>query len=268
MHDAAPISVEQAVLDDLHARIRNYRSVAGTGVPGWGRGTERGYLTELLTAWADYDWRPQEERIQALPWEMAGGLRLVHQRTADPAATAVVLLHGWPDSVLRYQRALPLLTDVHVVVPALPGYPFAAPVPEHDLSSTDMAALVGQAMAELVYQHYVVSGGDIGRDVATALTVGRPEAVSALHLTDAAHSVMSVGEPAQMSEDDRDLWDRAQRWRATEGGYLTEQATKPHTWRSPWMIPPPAWPPGWSRNCGAGATAVGTSSSLSPARIC
>jgi len=35
-------------------------------------------------------------------------------------------LHGWPDSVLRFQKVLPLLSDVHVIAPALPGYPFAA----------------------------------------------------------------------------------------------------------------------------------------------
>ncbi|HEY0401392.1 MAG TPA: hypothetical protein VGD09_05190 [Blastococcus sp.] len=69
--------------------------------------------------------------------------------SGEPDATAVVLLHGWPDSVLRYQRVLPLLTDVHVVVPALPGYPFAAPLAEKNLSSADMATVVAGALAEL-----------------------------------------------------------------------------------------------------------------------
>jgi pimeloyl-ACP methyl ester carboxylesterase len=229
MDDAAPRPVEQTVLDDLRARLRAYRSVPGTGTPGWGRGTEAGYLTGLLTSWADYDWRPHEDRIRALPWELAGGLRLVHQRTADPDATALVLLHGWPDSVLRYQRVLPLLTDVHVVVPALPGYPFAAPLTDHDLSSADMAGLVGEAMSELGHRRYVVSGGDIGRGVATALAASRPDAVAALHLTDVANSATLAGDGHGLTDDERDLRERMLHWRATEGGYLIEQATKPHT---------------------------------------
>ena len=78
--------------------------------------------------WAeDYDWRPHEDRIRALPWTRAGRARVVHRRADEPTAPAVVLLHGWPDSVLRFERVLPLLTDVHVVIPALPGYPFSAP---------------------------------------------------------------------------------------------------------------------------------------------
>jgi hypothetical protein len=160
----APPRVEQAALDDLRARLLAWRQVELTGTPGWERGTEPGYLADLVRSWAeDYDWRMHEKRIRALPWVRTSRARLVHQRAANPDATAVVLLHGWPDSVLRYQRVLPLLTDVHVVVPALPGYPFAAPLAEKNLSSADMATVVAGALAELGYERYVVSGRDIGR---------------------------------------------------------------------------------------------------------
>ena len=218
------------MLEDLRRRLHAYRPVEGTGTPGWDRGTEHGYLAELLRSWADdYDWRVHEQRIRSLPWARTSRLRAVHQRAADPGATAVVLLHGWPDSVLRYQRVLPLLTDVHVVVPALPGYPFAAPLPQLDLSSADMAEVVAEAMAELGHQRYVVSAGDIGRGVATALAIGHPDRVAALHITDVPLFAAFTGDPATQTEEERALQERALRWRATEGGYLVEQATKPHT---------------------------------------
>lgn len=230
MDDAAPPPVEQAVLDDLRQRLRATRRVALTDTSGWERGTEPGYLADLVGSWAeDYAWRPHEQRIRALPWARTSRLRAVHQRADDPAATAVVLLHGWPDSVLRYQRVLPLLTDVHVVVPALPGYPFAAPLPDHDLSSADMGRLVAEAMAELGYRRYVVSGGDIGRGVATALASRHPDRVAALHLTDLGASAAPAGDAAAQPAEERAFRERVDRWRAAEGGYLHEQATRPHT---------------------------------------
>ncbi len=89
-------------------------------------------------------------------------LRVVHQRAAAPDSAAVVLLHGWPDSVLRFSKVLPLLTDVHVVVPALPGYPFAAPIAPSRISAATMATAVAATMTELGYDRYVVSAGDVG----------------------------------------------------------------------------------------------------------
>ena len=228
--DAAPAPVDEAVLDDLRRRLRNHRPVEGTGTAGWDRGTDAGYLAELVETWAeDYDWRPHEQRIRALPWARTRKLRMVHQRAAGDTATAVVLLHGWPDSVLRYERVLPLLTDLHVVVPALPGYPFAAPLPDRDLSSADMAELVAEAMSELGYERYVVSGGDIGRGVATALAAHHPDRVAALHLTDVQSGAAQPAGAGTESGEEREHRMRVEQWRAAEGGYLHEQATKPHT---------------------------------------
>ena len=96
----------------------------------------------------------------------------------------MVLLHGWPDSVLRFERLLPLVTEVKFVIPALPGFPFARSVPERGQSSEGMAESVAAAMAALGYERYVVSAGDVGCDVAEALAAKHPENVSALHLTD------------------------------------------------------------------------------------
>ena len=111
-------------------------------------------------------------------------MRAIHQRAGDPAALPVLLLHGWPDSVLRFERVLPLLTDLHVVVLCLPGFPFAAPIPRGGLSSAALAPVVADAMAELGYDRYVVSAGDVGCDVAAVLARAHLERVAALHLTD------------------------------------------------------------------------------------
>lgn len=50
-----------------------------------------------------------------------------------------------------------------------------------------MAAAVADAMAELGYDQYVVSGGDVGTDVAESLADAHPERVIGLHLTDLSH---------------------------------------------------------------------------------
>jgi hypothetical protein len=67
------------------------------------RGVTSAFLDELLDRWANgYDWAVHERRIGELPWVTVAAdgteLRVIHQRSADPGAPVVVLLHGWPDS--------------------------------------------------------------------------------------------------------------------------------------------------------------------------
>lgn len=231
---SAPAPVARAVLDDLRARLRAYRRVDLPPGFGWERGVDGDYLAELIGHWAGaYDWREHESRIRSLPWTLTGTggtpVRAVHRRAADPDAIAVLLLHGWPDSVLRFEKVLPLLSDLHVVVPALPGFPFAAPVARRGLSSAAAAEAVAASMAELGYDRYVVSAGDVGCDVAEALAAGHPEHVAALHLTDVSQYRFLVNTPQDLSAAERAYVRRGRDWQAAEGGYMHEQSTRPHT---------------------------------------
>lgn len=229
-----PPAATAAVLDDLRDRLRRFRSVPTAASPDpWARGVDSRTLRDLLHYWAtDYDWTVHERRIRALPWVAAGNrwrVRMIHQSVDDPTATTVVLLHGWPDSVLRFERVLPLLGDLNVVVPALPGFPFALPIAEGGLSSGDLAEAVADAIADLGYDRYVVSAGDVGCDVAEALAAKYPDRVSALHLTDVSQYHFLVDLPSDLSATEEEYVRNGHRWQATEGGYMHEQSTKPQT---------------------------------------
>jgi pimeloyl-ACP methyl ester carboxylesterase len=224
---AAPEAVEERLLDDLRARLTRTRF--GDGVPGgWERGTERGYLADLVGYWADgYDWRAAEAGLLALPWaRTSNGVRAIHQRAEDPDAPTVVLLHGWPDSFLRFARVLPLLTDVSVVVPCLPGYPYSG-LPGS--SREAMAEPIAGMLAELGHDRWVVSGGDIGSGVAETLARTHPDRVAAIHLTDVPLVHLAALDPAASTPAERDYQEAVARWRAAEGGYIALQGTKPNT---------------------------------------
>jgi len=231
----APSVIPQPVLDDLRDRLVAYRRVALPPGFGWDRGVDGDYLAGLVDHWATaYDWREHEGRIRSLPWTLTGPatdvpIRAIHQRSQDPDAPAVLLLHGWPDSVLRFQRVLPLLTDVHLVVPALPGYPFAAPTVRGGHDAAHSADAIAAAMAELGYDRYVVSAGDVGCDVAEVLAARYGDRIAALHLTDVSQYRYLVNPPDDPSDAERDYMAHGHRWQDTEGAYMHLQRTKPHT---------------------------------------
>jgi pimeloyl-ACP methyl ester carboxylesterase len=234
MVDATPAPVPAAVLTDLRVRLEHYRPIAANPDPDWVLGTPRSYLEEVLDAWrTTYDWRLAEDRVRRLPWVVAGDpdtpVRLVDQRTSRDDAPVVVLLHGWPDSVLRFERVLPLLTDVHVIAPALPGFPFAAPTRRPVPSAVAMADAIAAAVADLGHHRYVVSGGDVGTDVAEAMAARHPDSVVGVHFTDLSHRHVLSEELGDLTDEETEYADAVTAWHRDEGGYNHQQSTRPES---------------------------------------
>jgi len=216
---------DPGVLEDLRERLRRFRPVSAVS-------DHAAWLTPLLSTWADaYRWEEHERRIASWPWvqsETAVPVRAVVSRAAADRPV-VLLLHGWPDSVLRFERILDQLGDVTVVVPALPGYPFAAPTEQGGFSAVELADAVAAAMVDFGCPEYVISAGDVGCDVAEAIAGRHPEAVRALHLTDVSQYHFLVGLPDDLDDEERSYVERGRRWQQAEGGYMHEQSTRPDT---------------------------------------
>jgi pimeloyl-ACP methyl ester carboxylesterase len=220
--------------DHMRERLRRTRRVTTPWSEDATRGIGGARLDALLDRWANgYDWGVHERRIGEFPWETvrAGDtdLRVIHQRAADPDAPVVVLLHGWPDSVLRFERVLPLLADLQVVVPALPGFPFAAPLTTPGMSVNRIAGIVADALDELGYPRYTLSGGDVGGTVAELLAAEHPDRVAALHLTNVAPQRALTADPAELAPDAAAYLRRSAQWFRSEGGYIAQQSTRPNT---------------------------------------
>ena len=59
-----PIHVDDAVLADLKARLRNTRWPAPAPGEPWSQGTDLGYLQDLVAYWAHgFDWRAREREL-------------------------------------------------------------------------------------------------------------------------------------------------------------------------------------------------------------
>lgn len=228
---AAPAATDPTVLHDLRTRVRRTRRIAAVG-EGWELGSDPDHLTGLLADWVEFDWPTVERGLLDRPWvHGASGVRALQYRATGRGADrpAVVLLHGWPDSFLRFDRAVPLLTaggDVDVVVPCLPGYPYSGSA---GTAGAAMAGPIADLMAELGYRRYVVSGGDIGTQVAESLARRFPDRVAALHLTDIPWRPLLTVDPADRTPAEQDYLDRVNRFKDAEGAYAAEQATKPDT---------------------------------------
>jgi pimeloyl-ACP methyl ester carboxylesterase len=228
------LPVPEVVLDDLRARLRNTRWPAVVEGQGWARGVDLDYLRQLVDYWqTGFDWRAQESALSRFTHEQAqvSGLSLhqIHERAADPNAPAVVLLHGWPDSFLRYAKVLPLLNSFHRVVPSLPGFGFSERPGSPGWNSSRMADVMAELMTANGYERFVVSGGDVGASVGEQLARRHADRLIALHLTDVPYMHLFSVDQAELTEAERAYLAAGRQWQMSEGAYALIQSTKPTT---------------------------------------
>ncbi len=249
MSDAIePFSVHVAdqVLSDLGERLRTTRLPDQLPGTTWELGSDRQWLQEAVRYWADeFDWRAAEARINAfdhITTTIDGQLfHAIHHRSPHPGARPLLLVHGWPGSVVEFLDVIGPLTDptahggqasdaFHVVVPSLPGYGWSGPTSESGWDVKRTADAYRQLMARLGYERYGVQGGDWGSMVVRHLAHLDPERVTGVHVN------MLISFPPGRPDDMEDLTDRevaqlarTQDYMTSGSGYTAIQSTKPQS---------------------------------------
>ncbi len=240
------IDVAERQLEDLRDRLRRTRWAPQLPGTGWERGVPTDYLRGLAEYWADgFDWRAQEAALNKISQGVTtiDGARVhfLHVRSAEPTATPLMLIHGWPGSVVEFQDLIGPLTDpvahggqpsgaFHLVIPSLPGYGFSGPLTTPGWTDGRTAAALVELMARLGYERYGVQGGDVGAFVAPLMARQAPDHVIGVHVN--GLPTFPTDDPAVMatlSEDERQLLVRMRQWQEKLGGYLQIQGTKPQT---------------------------------------
>lgn len=247
------IEIPQADLDDLHERLDRTRWPAQLPGARWSRGVPVDYLRDLVDHWRHaYDWRTAEARLNSWPQFRTiidgATVHFAHLRSPEPGALPLVMVHGWPGSLVEFTKVAGPLTDprayggdssdaFHLVLPTIPGFGLSGATREPGWEFHRAAAAFVQLMSLLGYDRYGTQGGDWG--AAITREMGRRDAgrVVGVHLNLLPNSA-ATSEPAPqelngLDPDERARtvasWQRMQRWVAESEGYAVLQASRPQT---------------------------------------
>ena len=106
----------------------------------------------------------------------------------------LLLSHGWPGSIVEFERILPMLTDparfggdpadaFTVVAPSLPGYTFSFQPGQPRFGVVEIADLFASLMTDVLgYRRFAAQGGDWGAFVTSCLGAAYPERVAGIHV--------------------------------------------------------------------------------------
>ena len=113
----------------------------------------------------------------------ADDVQVFYRSAGDPAAPAVLLLHGFPASSFMFRNLIPRLADrFHVIAPDLPGFGFTeVPVWRNYTYSFDALADTIEAFTEAIgLKRYALYVFDYGAPTGFRLALRHPERVAAI----------------------------------------------------------------------------------------
>jgi pimeloyl-ACP methyl ester carboxylesterase len=187
--------IPDGVLADLRRRLAETRWPDQLPGTTWEYGADISKVRELANYWLkDYDWRAEEARINRFDQfttEIDGQtIYFIHERSPRKDATPLMLIHGWPGSIVEFLALIDPLTHPNdsrtpafdVVVPSLPGFGFSGPTKSRGWDALRMAKAFIILMDRLGYSRYGVQGGDWGSTIAEHMAREAPTHVVGLHL--------------------------------------------------------------------------------------
>jgi pimeloyl-ACP methyl ester carboxylesterase len=235
----------QDQLDDLRRRIEATRLPTKELVEDRSQGVQLATIQELARYWAnDYDWRKAEAKLNALPQfttEIDGvDIHFIHLRSSHEDAMPLIMMHGWPGSVIELLETIDPLTDptahggkaedaFHLVLPSLPGYGFSGEPTEVGWDPGRTALALAELMHRLGYTRYVAQGGDLGAIVADVMGRLAPEGLVGIHMNLLVTTLGSPTPPPGDTEEERAALDAIKTFTTSGFGYFLEQSTRPQT---------------------------------------
>ena len=238
------IYIPDETLADLRMRLERTRWPDENPGGGWQYGSDLAYMKALVAHWRQkYDWRTHEARLNRLHQFIAcvGGIDLhfIHEPGVGPKPLPLLVAHGWPGSIVEFERLIPMLTDparfggdpadaFTVVAPSLPGYTFSFRPNQPRFNIAQIADIFTVLMSDVLgYQRFAAHGGDWGAFVSAQLGAAHVDHVLGIHVT--LLSAPREAMPAPQTDEERAYVAELQQWMREEQGYGMIQGTKPQT---------------------------------------
>jgi len=235
------IAISEKAINDLNLRLSQTRWPDEIKDSDWQYGTNLSYVKELCAYWEhEFDWRKQEETLNLFHHfrtDIDGlGIHFIYEKGKGEKSIPLLLIHGWPDSFLRFQKIIPLLTQADadgfsfdLVIPSIPGFGFSDHPDQKGMNTEKVAAIFSKLMTGLGYPKFVVQGGDWGSSITEKLAQFHSPQVSGIHLTDIPYTHLFEIPPQELTKEEQEYLDEGKKWQMEHGAYAMIQATKPQT---------------------------------------
>ncbi|KAK3625228.1 hypothetical protein LTR56_012022 [Elasticomyces elasticus] len=247
------LAISKTEVDRLHKKLQDTRHPSQDVVANAGKdyGFETQWAETLYTRWAstnDFSWQKAEENINSIPQYTTPieglSIHFAHQRSQNPDAIPILLVHGWPGTFYEFSEIIPLLSNpdepehqaFHCIAPSLPGFCFSDAPIHRGWTMKDTARVFNTLMLRLGYNQYCVQAGDWGQFVARELgaNAAYAGACKVVHLNYCPGALPSELSDSELTKREIACRAKGVDWRTSHVGYAVLMRTRPHT--VGWML--------------------------------
>ncbi|CAK9811524.1 Juvenile hormone epoxide hydrolase 1 [Anthophora quadrimaculata] len=195
------IDVPESVIEDLKYRLAHRKTyVEPLEDAAWTYGISTKYLNTVLDYWKDkYNWSARQALLNKYPQFKTNvqglDIHFYHikpktlQNDKNIKVLPLMIVHGWPGSVVEFQKIIPILTEpqpnrdfvFEVIAPSLPGYGFSEGAVRQGLATAQIAVIFKNLMQRLGFEKFYIQGGDWGSIVVTNMASLFPEKIIGVH---------------------------------------------------------------------------------------
>jgi len=236
------IKVDQSVLDDLKTRLEktNWPNVIHGQNYG---GPDLEDMKTLVSKFLRFDWRKEEAKLNELPQfttEIDGQtIQFIHVKSKRDGAIPIMLIHGWPGSIVEFLDVIKPLTHQNeserafdVVIPSLPGFGFSGPTKKPGWNHNRIANALIELMDRLGYKKFGVQGGDAGAILGPEMARIAPKKFIGVHVNAATMGFMPMGPiddavSARFTDAEKERVARMQEFMQTKFGFNLLQSNQP-----------------------------------------